>query len=294
MIMNTDAKDELNHQLYQELCSVMSSYQQVIELLCVYHSLKQTARLVIFSEKKLKELYLLLSSHHLEHAIQDYKLQPVKERDKCNFTNKGQIVELNESEGCFIVYVAGHITFAQRAKRLERLNNTHFGRILGYPACCTDFYLKESNLKPENDEFCIRSLWKLKQYPFVNNRFLRYLDITILSHFLCNLECRESENLGFEIYRLIKRYDPIKAQSFKREMSSLVIYTENDGILHTPDYSFFPDGTITYMNLKSTWEETDLTDHFKRNKYIKAQSYNIFETGGRLFEGGEVLLAMFI
>jgi len=293
MIMNTDRIDEPDRRLYQELCSVMDSYQQVIELLCVYHSLKQAARLLIFSEKKLKELCLMLSSHHLEHALQDYRLKLVKECDKCNFSNKGRIVRLNDPEGCFIVYVARHITSARRAKRLERFNNTHFGRILGYPACCTDFYLKNSRLLPENHEPSIRTLWTLKQYPFVNNRFLRYTDNTILSHFPCNLECRESENLGFEIYRLIERYDQPKAHSLKREMSSLVIYTENDGILYTPDYSYSPDGTITYMNLQSTCENTDLADHFKRNKYIKAESINIFQAGDRRFEGGEVLLAMF-
>jgi len=287
------APEEVNPDLYRQLCFSMRFDENVFEILCVYHSIKQVARLIIFSERDLKELYHLLESHRMAYALQDYKIKMELENDKCQYTNKGRLIPLSERQGGFIVYVSRHITFAQRAKRLERLNNTHFGKILGYPSCCIDFYLTELHREPENHEFSIKSPWELRQYPFVNNRFLRYLDLTILSHFLCRLGCRESEQIGRESYALIERYDPDKAETLRRELSSLVIYTRNDGVLYTPDYSLSAGGVIRYENLKSTEKDTDLSLHFKRNNSIKAESYCTFEAGGRLFEGGEALVAMF-
>jgi|GEM_PF-1505605 len=291
---NSDsAPPELNRDLYRELCFSMRFNENIFEILYVYHSIKQAARLIVFSDRDLKELSHLLKSHRLAYAIQDYKVKVELENDKCRYTNRGLLIPLSERHGSFIVYISRHITFAERAKRLERLNNTHFGKILGYPSCCIDFYLAELKREPENHEFSIKSPWELRQYPFVNNQFLRYLDKVILSHFLCSPGCGESEEIGRERFALIERYDPDKAQTLRQELSSLVIYTKNDGLLYTPDYSLSADGVIGYENLKSTEKDTDLSMHFKRNNSIRAKSYCTFEAGGRLFEGGEALVAMF-
>jgi len=281
----------INTALYQNLKMILDSDQARFEILFVYHGLKHCCRIIINS-KILQELEHTCIENGLFLEIQDFKIVSIKDNTKGDFSNRYKKVAMDEAYGKYIVYISKSLKNSRNAKQYEKRNDVlNFGKILSYPECCIEFYIEkfEEQSKKQLD-FIIPVLNRLSQFPFVNNRCLRYFGTTILSHFICDFECKKSKDLGEAYLELIKKYDLSLGKKYERMLKSFILFTEYDGIFYSTDYSFDnKKNEIHYNNINGT-QKNEMYDLLNTNDSIKCWSHDKFKIDGQIFNKGASLI----
>lgn len=281
----------IDQELFKKLIEICGVKQPVLEILGVYHGLKKACRIVT-NEKQFTALQDVLGGS-LCFSLQDYKILTISDKGKMGFVNKMASLPLDHPEGNLIVYLAKEEKRARLAKLSEKRDDVKaFGKVLGYPDCCIDFYMdhKEAQEKIQMD-FIIPAGKDLKVFPFANNYCLRYFDLSLLCHFPCRFDCECSKIQGEAFAGLIRQYDPAWAVDIERALKSFVLYTEYDGVFYCPDYTF-ADNVISYkQNIVGT-QKNWIFDILGGNDSIECTSCNQFKIGGRLFENAG-MIAMF-
>ena len=61
------------------------------------------------------------------------------------------------------------------------------------------------------------------EFPYANNILLKEKDISLLSHFPCNLNCEFSEKIGLSNFDLLYAYDKEFALFLKEKLSVTII-----------------------------------------------------------------------
>ena len=283
----------VNSELYKELKGCLDSNQAVFEVLFVYHSLKPVCRFLL-SRERLNSLRRISRKFGFSVTIQDYKYGDFEDRGRRGFQNIGIKVPLDKSHGRFIVYISLNSREGESAKKYERENGGDFGKTLGYPQCCIDFFMESiKEQRNKNMDFIIPACKKLSVYPFVNNRCIRYFGWTVLSHFPCSFGCEESQKMGESFHDLINQYDNKLAKIYKTQLSSFVLYSENNGIFYSPEYTW-ENNIIKFGSITGTVkDDNSIYWLLEEHHWIDCKSHNRFKIGKHVFYNGDEVVLMF-
>jgi len=134
------------------------------------------------------------------------------------FSNKGLKVPLSHSEtGLHMVYIS-QTPDAARLANMYEIQGKHreLGILLGYPPCCVDFFAEhQEELSSKDYNFLGLVLYHSKEgdYSFHTNITQREQDLSLLSHFPCNLACKQSHLLAQNHLQVITKHDPKYAKA---------------------------------------------------------------------------------
>ncbi len=140
-----------------------------------------------------------------------------------------------------VLYISKNKDIAKNAYVAEKTNNPKiFGKLLGYPECCVDFYTNiwQSDIRTSTKEggnfsfvyltlnrtkskpkFYLNNIFNIQSRIFTDDMFSDYkklLSISkfhmwrfyIISHVPCSYECKESTKLAKSIMKIMKRKIP--------------------------------------------------------------------------------------
>lgn len=188
--------------------------------------------LLFGSKSKAQEIVLLLQNakevvrqgfseqelHRVEQFCQKNDLHLIKSNFKVLFADEGiysnkgiRIPEDDKRPGMYFVYISKDEQKAWLASYYELMqNHQDLGLVLGYPACCVDFFCK--NFKENNT-----NLQHSPSHPHTNLS-RREHDLVILSHFPCRSECQESIKLGEKYLQAIYVADKERARELLTQL----------------------------------------------------------------------------
>jgi len=206
--------------------------------------------------------------------LSDYKIIHQSEKSKGGFSNACSRVSIDCPCGNYAVFLSIDRIIAQLAKHYHAISDhANLGQLLGYPKCCLDFFCKHvEEASQKNMDFILYALADTKQYDFYTNKALRYFDIAIISHFPCSLNCPASISIAQKNLYFLQEEHPQIATFFEKHLKSMVIYTEDQGIFFSNDYSIKGD-IVEYRDLKATVENS-LFHKLKNTNQITIISHN--------------------
>ena len=193
----------------------------------------------------------------------------------------------------FVVFYYGYANPLQgveiilkSAKLLEDKNDdSAIGELLGYPKCCIDFFMKnkEKQQKLQND-YILPALSNSEgfEFSYYNNYAIRYFDITLLSHFPHNFNCKESKDIAKNNLQCIKNESDELTIKFETMLKCPVLYTENNGIFKFENHTL-NDNILEFKNVKSTINN-ELLKSLNENKKFEIINKNKIKLNNELIE----------
>lgn len=192
-----------------ELSNIFGSKSKAQEILFLLKDVKRVVRQG-FYHQELLEVEKFCKQQKLILAKSRFKILLA---DETAYSNKGIKISGDDPRpGMFFVYISKNEREAWLASYCELVDDTdQLGKLLGYPNCCIDFFIKrftEDNpnlqLKPTN--------------PYTNLT-KRDLDLVIISHFPCSSDCEKSIQLGKIFLNVIFEVDQKRADELLSVLS---------------------------------------------------------------------------
>lgn len=195
--------------LIKKLALTFGSRAKAQEILLVKQGVKDVVRQG-FYPAELEKVEEFCTQNNLYLVKSNFKVIIADEGD---YSNKGlRISEQDKRPGMYFVYISQHEEKAWLAAYHEMMNDHRaLGLLLGYPACCVDFFLahfKESHTnleQPSQNPFTVISQ--------------RSQDYVLLSHFPCTAACAGSTALGKRYYETIRKLDKSWAEELMSALS---------------------------------------------------------------------------
>lgn len=139
---------------------------------------------------------------------------------------------------------------AQSEESLSSIDDIYedaeFAQVLGYPECCVASF--STSLQ---DDRILRKVSEFDTYPFYMNRLSR--THAILSHFPCQFDCKESENIGRRRADLLEAYDEMKYEAFRDALSAFYIYISGVGLYEAQEYEI--STSVNQLPVEINYEE---------------------------------------
>lgn len=167
------------------------------------------------------------------------------------------------------------------------INGMHFGKCLGYPDCCIDFFRKYNNWHLYSCPYEIYKNTKIIKGKAVGsyycNSFLMDNTYSYIHHFPCSYRCRKTIDLGKEIEKKISEIEPEFIDKTKKllKMPLLVFNEKNfiifDGVLSKDGKSYGLNYALSqYISNPFRPEETiDFYDSIRDGSSILMQNNEI-------------------
>ncbi len=237
----------------KDLIKLFGNLRNALEVLYVAYDLKKASRLIYNEGNNLNSAKRFLKENNLSVEISSLKYIVEKDGNKTCYASYAKPVNLNHKQKGFLyIYIAQSRKVSRLAKICEKgQHETEFGRILGYPKCCIDFYNRNiQDCVKKNLDLLFQVLAETDSplpYPFLNNFVARFFDASLLSHFPCNFNCRKSLKQAKERLELVKSISPALAEHITRELKSLIIHTGSRGIYKINSFSL-ENGEIILKN----------------------------------------------
>lgn len=184
--------------MIKRLSNIFGSLTKALEIVYLLSDIKPVARQG-FYEHEIPRIKRFCEANKLFVTLSPYKVV-LMDKEK-GYSNKGIKVLLNdEREGMIFAYISKDEEKAVLANCYEMKNNhAQLGYLLGYPKCCVEFFTKQEPVRSKHDNDYVVPMLESsegKNFPFYNNVLLRDKDITLLNHFPCSFNCKESAELG--------------------------------------------------------------------------------------------------
>ena len=216
--------------MIQKLRQIFHSITKSLEILYVMENAKPCARIMVF-EEELSSVSEFLKNNSLFCSFSDFKV--IKQNIQSDFySDKSFKIDKNDSRnGHFFVYISKDKKIAAQAKIAEKEDNhKELGLLLGYPACCCDFFA--GNFNDKNTDLTLKSLKNSNgfEFSFYNNIAARHFDVSLLSHFPHSFHCKPSMQIAKNNLSIIKKSLPQLPEQFMKTLQSAVVYTNEEGI----------------------------------------------------------------
>lgn len=271
----------------------LGSMTKALEILYVKDGIKPAAR-IIADEEKADELIKCMDG--LSIVKSDFKIK--KEVDeRRQYSDKGIRLPVSSKEnGQVFLYISKSKEKAELAKRLEEENkHTELGIALGYPKCCAEFFNKNFPIesKKQND-YTLSTLRNSQGYkfPFYTNTAIRHLDLTLLSHFPCSFNCKNSIELAKKNLDAIEKHSRELGIIFHGMLKGAVVYTEKDGVFLLRNAQISKD-EIVYNGIFGSLNNK-LYGLLKKSEKIQVVSKNHIRLEKNELEGDDVGFMLFI
>ena len=193
--------------MMSDLVPIFGSKTKAQEILLLLHRAKEVVRQGFYAE----ELPLV------EQFCAEKKIHVIKSRFKVLltgdlFSDKGiRIHEHDAQRGMFFVYFSQDEEKAYLASYYELTGKQQeLGLLLGYPACCVDFFCSNFNENKSNLEWPAENPW--------TNLSLRIKDCVLLAHFPCHSACPESIALAKYYFSVIQQSDQEYANELQKKL----------------------------------------------------------------------------
>jgi len=269
--------------MIQQLQHIFHSLIKSLEVFYVLKGKKPCARILVF-EGELGKALNFLDDKGISACVSDFKV--IKENAQSEFySDKSIKIPKNDArKGCFFVYLSKDEEKAEKAKLAEEDNNHRgIGESLGYPKCCCDFF--EKNFSKDAADLTLKVLDDSEgcQFPFYNNIAARHFDVALLSHFPHSFNCAASSEIAKSSLELIRKENGQLADTFSRILSSVVVYSSNEGIFLLRKYEKI-GGEIAYGDVLTT-TKSKLYYLLSSNKKLKINGKNNFTVSGINIKG---------
>jgi len=274
---------------YDDFHGLWGSTLSALECAYVLKGLKRCS-IDFIDETRVPLLRNFCRLNNLCFELSNYKVLSNSEKAKGGFSNLSSRVSVDSPQGRFAVFLSKDRMDAQLTKHYYGISDhTNLGPLLGYPKCCSEFFLEYAKqASKKNMDFILYALIDTKQYDFYNNRALRYFGISLISHFPCSLNCQASQAIAKERLLFLQKEHPKIAAFFEKYLRAMVIYTESQGVFFSNDYSI-NQNLVKYKNLHGTINN-DLFQKLKNIGEISIESYNRLLIGSELLDGDSGIL----
>ena len=216
--------------LLKDIKKTFLSNSKALEVACLLHGLKPVVRQG-FYENEIFKVKEFCTKHNLAFETAPYKI--VLADSGLKYSNKGFKVRVEDPrKGMFFVYISKEGNKAVQAKIFEMKNDhQRLGKILGYPSCCTEMFVKNEPIRSRLDNdytACSLDNSKGNNFSFYTNIFKRSEDIVLLSHFPCSFDCAASIEIGKKYFRLLAEIDPEMAKEFSLKLKEDLIFKDKN------------------------------------------------------------------
>lgn len=296
--LHSQMDKEVIYHKNSNLLDVFLDRLSALEILFLLNDLKPLVRLCV-KGKYLKPMKKFCDSQKLYMESNDnYKLVKVLDINK-NYSNKSVFVPLRYKikdtywlEENYLVYISKKKNLCKKASDFEVKQKGELGLLLGYPECCCRFF-EDNFVKAarKNVDFVLLALSRFRQFQFYNNICLHPFGVSLLSHFVCSFECKQSLYLAKRNLNFLKRFCPGIFDIFITSLKSFVVYTEYQGIHYTPDYSL-KGRRIRYSRFSST-SDTKLKQELEDAGELTIRNFNHFILRDREFKSEDIGFLVF-
>jgi hypothetical protein len=188
--------------MIKKLAYIFGSKTKAQEMVFLMHGLKQVVRQGFF-EHELPKIEKYCDMNNLYLVKSKFK---VLLADETTFSNKGiRVPEKDKRAGMYFVYLSKDEEKAWLAAYYELMqNDLDLGKLLGYPGCCVNFFVRnfhENNSNPEH-----------QPTNFLTNITKRDEDCVLLSHFPCHSDCENSITIARKQMDLLISLDKERAE----------------------------------------------------------------------------------
>ena len=274
-----------------QLQQIFHSITKSLEVLYVIEESKPCARILVF-EDELNKVINFLASQKIYNFVSDFKV--LKHNIQSEFySDKSMKIQKNALEkGHFFVYLSKDKEIVEKAKLMEE-NNAHkeLGSLLGYPECCCEFF--EKNFSDNITDLTLAILENSDGYefPFYTNIAARHFDISLLSHFPHSFECKPSIEIAKNNLRILQKKSQQITEIFLKILQSVVVYTNNEGILLLRKYEKI-NNEIIYGDVLTT-TKGKLYYLLSSNKKLRIVDKNSFVVSDINIEGKDYGVMVF-
>jgi hypothetical protein len=182
--------------------NIFGSKIKAQEIIYLLHDLKLVVRQG-FYEQELDKVVQFCSEHKLFFVKSSFKIKLME----TDFVNKAERIPLDK-KGMILIYISKSEQLANLASYYELINNHEMlGLLLGYPSCCTNYFVNNFSENNPNPEI-------ISKNPYLDIS-KRNLDQAIISHFPCSSDCQESVKLAQQYLRILKKVVPERFQELK-------------------------------------------------------------------------------
>jgi len=203
-----------------ELRQTFGSLTKALEILFLLEDVKPCVRQG-FYDTELEKVVKFCNHNNINYELSPYKI--VLETTKGNYSDKGTKVSLNDPrKGLMFIYLSKNKEAAKANEYETKQDHKNLGLSLGYPECCSNFFVKheqEESKKQFNFITPIKNNSK-EPYSLYTNYLAKYQDITLLSHFPCSFNCKNSIEIGKKHLELIEKHDKELANKFKETLQT--------------------------------------------------------------------------
>ena len=241
--------------MIDNLLEIFNNYTRSLEILYLLSDIKKIVRLDA-NEIELEKIKEFCNKENLYLGISDFKVVKLPDKGKGNYANIVKKIPIDYPyPGLYHIYISKDKNKTDFLKLLETQNDDGaIGELLGYPKCCVQFFMEnmEKQQRLQND-YILPALNNSEgfKFPFYANYTMRYFDITLLSHFPHNFNCKESITIAKNNLQCIKKYSLGLGNKFETMLKGPVLYTENKGIFMFKDYKL-NNNILEFKEIKST------------------------------------------
>ena len=183
--------------MIKKLSLLFGSKMKAQEILLLLHDQKPVIRQGFYQDE-IPKIEKFCKENNLHFVKSNFK---VLLADETNFSNKGiRIPETDKRPGMFFTYISKDEQKAWLAAYYEVMSNDlDLGRTLGYPDCCTKFFVNTFSKENPNPAHQPTNPW--------TNLTKREQDACLLSHFPCSSVCQESIELAKQYCETLRKVD---------------------------------------------------------------------------------------
>lgn len=265
------------------------------EILLTLNNAKPATR-VIVGDEDLETFIPFLEEKRTPFVLSPYKVTEKPDDKKGSYINLVDTVLPidSQSKGRFFVYISSDGAKAQAALLFDTIYaGQEFGRILGYPECCVEFFVRNfAKTQETQGDLVSLSLHNTPQCPpyslYLNN-LARYFGVQLISHFPCRYTCAASAALGKRHLAALERDAPGLAEKIRKCLMCPVVYTDTEGVFLLEESYLQPDGCLAFDpdRIVATDETTNLYRLLRSADRLKMTAWN----RGRLalYRGDELI-----
>lgn len=228
----------------KEIQKHTGSLTKALDIFYVLKSVKKVARILV--KEGDKNIIDFFEKSNLKFVYSNFKI--VKKVDKNrSYADLGcKVCPENKKEGDYLLYISNDKDLAIKARDFEDSNNHKIlGRILDYPECCVDFFMKYLEEVKDLDYTPLSFLSSTGiNFSYLINNCLRGYDYSIISHFPCSFQCEKSIILSKKYLDLINADDEVLGYHLVTSLKKPVIYSPGLGVYYF-NADFF-EGQINY------------------------------------------------
>jgi hypothetical protein len=187
--------------MIKKLSLIFGSQSKAQEIVLLLHNLKTVVRHGYYSYELPK-----IEKFCFENSLAMEKSQFKVVLADSGFSNKGFRVPLSDSrDGMLFVYISKDLEKTHLAAYYELMQNDRdLGKVLGYPACCVEYFCESFSSENSNPEHQPISMF--------TNLTMREKDLVLISHFPCQSECLDSCGIAKQNLDLLMKLDSVRAR----------------------------------------------------------------------------------